>query len=101
MLTTVSTATICITTYSQARIARNVADAEAEAPQARGAGGGRSRRSTTSSAPLAACDADALTTPAFLEELKLHGFVTSSIEVGAGTQLVRLCMHLVCGIWYV
>ena len=74
-----------------ARIADVVAAGEAS-----GVNGGKSRRGKTSSAPEG-LHADAVPTQAFMDELKLQGFVTAGIPVGEGTQLVRF-VHAF-GIW--
>ena len=75
-----------------ARIADVVAAGEAS-----GVNGGKSRRGKTSSAPEG-LHADAVPTQAFMDELKLQGFVTAGIPVGEGTQLVRFRLHAF-GIW--
>ena len=59
--------------------------------------GGKAKSRTTFSAPEA-LHADAVPTQAFLDELKLQGFVTAGIPVGQGTQLVRFRLHAF-GMW--
>ena len=81
-----------ITNCTQARIAKVVADDEAAALNR----GARNKKGASSASSIV-WPHNALTTPKFLEELRLQGFMTASIKVGEGTQLVRF-VHAF-GIW--